>query len=335
MWIQDKFFEDLKVFIDLIQSKDSAFRLWCFALLRSASSGIRASKQILVMADNNHGDPDLTTRLGKIEGYMADMKATLGGLVQAIERLSYNDGENRMHQPPPFRPPRPPPSQPPYQPPRQPQRFDDDSDEEGMNFFYPQGGDFGEEEGGMFFNHGRGRGGFPNHNRGGGVPYPNPNRREGFPYQNPDRGGGYNYPNPNRGEGYPIPKEYNMKVDIPSFSGNLDIESLDWVYEVEKFFDMAYAPEENHVKFVAYKLKGGGAEWWDQLQNSRRRQGKLPVRTWRRMKQLLQGRFLPPDYQQILYNQFEYCQQGNMTIMTYSEEFYRLSSRCDLLMTDE
>jgi len=49
-----------------------------------------------------------------------------------------------------------------------------------------------------------------------------------------------------------------MKVEISSFSGNLDIESfLDWVYEVEKFFDMTYA--EKQVKFVAYKLKEGVA----------------------------------------------------------------------------
>ena len=95
-----------------------------------------------------------------------------------------------------------------------------------------------------------------------------------------------------------------MKIEIPSFSGNLVIES-DWVYEVEKFFDMAYISEEKHVKFVAYKIKGGGAAWWEQLQITRRRQDTPPVMTGRRVKQLLQDRFLSPNYHQILYNQFK------------------------------
>ena len=77
----------------------------------------------------------------------------------------------------------------------------------------------------------------------------NPNK--GFPFSNPDR---------RRGD--PSPNKYRMKIEISSFSGNLDIESfLDWVYEVEKFFDTTYVSEKKHVKFAANKLKGGEAAW--------------------------------------------------------------------------
>jgi len=100
-------------------------------------------------------------------------------------------------------------------------------------------------------------------------PNPNPNKRGGFPFPNPDK---------RRGE--PSSNEYQMKIEIPSFSGNFDIESfLDWVYEVEKFFDMAYVLEEKYIKFVAYKLKGGAVAWWDKLQITRRRQDEPRVMT--------------------------------------------------------
>ena len=80
---------------------------------------------------------------------------------------------------------------------------------------------------------------------------PNPNRVEEFPF-----------PNPDRRIGDPSPNKYRMNIEIPSSSGNPDIESfLDWVYEVKKFFDMAYVLDEKYVKFMAYKLKGGATAW--------------------------------------------------------------------------
>ena len=71
-----------------------------------------------------------------------------------------------------------------------------------------------------------------------------------------------------------------MKVDIPSFSGKLDIESfLNWIYEVDKFFEMAYIPMDKQVKFVAYKLKGEAETWWNQLPIIRRCRDKPLVVT--------------------------------------------------------
>ena len=53
-----------------------------------------------------------------------------------------------------------------------------------------------------------------------------------------------------------------MKIEILFFSESLNIESfLDWVYEVNKFFDITYVPEKKHVNSVTYKLKGGAATW--------------------------------------------------------------------------
>ena len=67
--------------------------------------------------------------------------------------------------------------------------------------------------------------------------------------------------------------ECKLKVDIPNFSDDLNIEGfLDWLTEVDRFFDYTELPDDRKVKFVAYMLKGGASIWWDRLREIRMRE---------------------------------------------------------------
>ena len=53
-----------------------------------------------------------------------------------------------------------------------------------------------------------------------------------------------------------------MKVKLASFNGNVSLEEyLDWVNEVEKFFDYMGTIDDKQVCLVAYKLKRGASTW--------------------------------------------------------------------------
>ncbi|KAI0516557.1 hypothetical protein KFK09_009234 [Dendrobium nobile] len=125
--------------------------------------------------------------------------------------------------------------------------------------------------------------------------------------------------------------EYRVKLDIPFFDGKLHIEDyLDWERSVENFFEYMEIDPDRQVKYVACKLKDGASAWWQQVLQTRRREGRRPVRQWNRMKQLLRGHYLPTDYEQMLYMQYQHCSQGQRSVNDYTEEFYRLSARNNL-----
>lgn len=71
-----------------------------------------------------------------------------------------------------------------------------------------------------------------------------------------------------------------MKMDLPSFDALLGIEDfLNWLAEVERFFDYMEIEEEKKLMLVASKLKGEASAWWEQLQISYTRQDKSKIRS--------------------------------------------------------
>ncbi|KAL6123552.1 hypothetical protein ACLB2K_076073 [Fragaria x ananassa] len=92
-------------------------------------------------------------------------------------------------------------------------------------------------------------------------------------------------------------QDFKTMTDIPYFSGCMhEDEFLDWMDEVDRFFEIMGVPEHKQAKIVSNRLKKTAADWWDNLQSARKMQGKEPVRTWRKMKGILREKFLPRDF---------------------------------------
>ena len=106
-------------------------------------------------------------------------------------------------------------------------------------------------------------------NRARGLPHRGPNRNRQQDHNEEDSEdkeyaervlGNHHGPARDNGRDYQEQRDYRMKVKFPSFNGNVFIEEyLDWVSEVEKFFDYMGTADDKQVCLVAYKIKGGAS----------------------------------------------------------------------------
>ncbi|XP_026399202.1 uncharacterized protein LOC113295057 [Papaver somniferum] len=130
--------------------------------------------------------------------------------------------------------------------------------------------------------------------------------------------------------------EYKLKAYIPAFNGSFKIEELlDWIYEVEAFFEFMDIPDDTKVKLVTYKLKGGAAAWWENICEDRVNYHKPTVCTWTRMRKLIRDKFLPQDFRQQLFVKLQHCQQGARSVEEYVAEFYSLVARNQIQESEE
>ena len=99
---------------------------------------------------------------------------------------------------------------------------------------------------------------------------------------------------------------------------------LDWISDMEKFFEYENTPDNRKVKIAVTRLKGPASLWWEHLQTDRQRRGKENIRTWLKMVNKVKKKFLPSDYQVSLLRKMQNLRQKDMTVKDYIEELYRL-----------
>ena len=92
---------------------------------------------------------------------------------------------------------------------------------------------------------------------------------------------------------------------------------------MESFLEDRNIPKRKQVKF---NLKGSAWAWWEQLQRMRTRLGKDPIEHWEKMKKYLKRQFLPPDYRDLMFQEFLNCKQIGNSVAVYldfneSEEY--------------
>jgi hypothetical protein len=127
-----------------------------------------------------------------------------------------------------------------------------------------------------------------------------------------------------------------IKMDIPSYEGNLDVEELlDWIRALDTYFDYEDIKEDKKVRHAVTKLKGHAALWWDELQADRRSKGKKKIKSWDQMIAKMKAKFIPRDYQITLFRRMQNLRQKLMTVKEYTEEFYKLNIRAGQRESDD
>ena len=103
---------------------------------------------------------------------------------------------------------------------------------------------------------------------------------------------------------YVIGVSMRPKPKVPTYQGGLDAnELLEWINEMDKFFDYDETNDERKVKFAVTRLKKHESLWWNGPETERRNKGKVPITNWDKMVAKLRGKFLPKDFHISLFKQ--------------------------------
>ena len=87
------------------------------------------------------------------------------------------------------------------------------------------------------------------------------------------------------------------KPFLSTYDGNLLAEGLiDWIGELDRYFDYEEIEEDKKEKLAVTHLKGHATLWWDSVQAEMKKKSKVVIKSWDRMVAKMRSKFLPKDY---------------------------------------
>ena len=73
---------------------------------------------------------------------------------------------------------------------------------------------------------------------------------------------------------------FSPKLELYIYNGSLKAENLiDWICEMDKYFEYKEIDENKRVKFSVTRLKGHAALGWDNVQAERRKKDKPLIKS--------------------------------------------------------
>ena len=71
---------------------------------------------------------------------------------------------------------------------------------------------------------------------------------------------------------YVLGSRSRPKASLSTHDGNFSAEGLiDWIGELDQYFDNEEIEEDKKVKLIVIRLKGHAALWWDSVQAERKK----------------------------------------------------------------
>ena len=71
---------------------------------------------------------------------------------------------------------------------------------------------------------------------------------------------------------------------------------IEWINDLDKYFEYDEVEENKKVKFVVTRLKGQASLWWDNVQAERRKNNNPSIKSWDRMVANMKAKFMPKGY---------------------------------------